>query len=90
MLITDRRKRALARLAEHDLGALVFCARENLRYLCGFTGSDGVLLLTAAHSLFLTDSRYTTQARAQVSADQVEEYRLQADAVVAALQQAGV
>jgi len=90
MLITDRRQRALALLAEHDLGALVFCARENLRYLCGFTGSDGVLLLTAAHSLFLTDSRYTTQAQAQVSADRVEEYRLQADAVVAALQQAGV
>jgi Xaa-Pro aminopeptidase len=76
MMINDRRQRALALLAKHDLDALLFCARENLRYLCGFTGSDGVLLLTAAHSLFLTDSRYTTQAQTQVSADRVEEYRL--------------
>jgi Xaa-Pro aminopeptidase len=90
MMITDRRQRASALLAEYDLGALLFCARENLRYLCGFTGSDGVLLLTAWHSLFLTDSRYTTQAQTQVSADRVEEYRLQADAVVAALRDAGV
>ena len=90
MLITDRRQRALALLAEHDLDALMFCARENLRYLCGFTGSNGVLLLTAADSLFLTDSRYTTQAQAQVSANRVEEYRLQADGVVAALHDAGI
>ena len=90
MMITDRRQRASVLLAEYDLGALLFCARENLRYLCGFTGSDGVLLLTAGHSLFLTDSRYTTQAQTQVSADRVEEYRLQADAVVAALRDAGV
>ena len=90
MMINDRRQRALALLAEHDLDALLFCARENLRYLCGFTGSDGVLLLTAAHSLFLTDSRYTTQAQAQVSADRVEAYRLQAEAVVTALHDAGV
>lgn len=77
-------------LAEHDLDALVFCARENLRYLCGFTGSDGVLLLTGDASQFLTDSRYTTQAREQVAASRVEEYRLQVEAVATALREVGV
>ncbi len=85
MILTDRQQRATALLAEHGLDALVFCLRENLRYLCGFTGSDGVLVLSAAGSRFLTDSRYTTQARDQVAADRIEEYRVQADGVNAAL-----
>jgi Xaa-Pro aminopeptidase len=90
MMTLDRQQRALALLAAHDLDALVFCARENLRYLSGFTGSDAVLLLTAGSSLFLTDSRYTTQARSQVTAERVDEYRVQVDGVAAALHNAGV
>lgn len=89
MTLNERQQRAATLLAEHKLDALVFCARENLRYLCGFTGSDGVLLLTAGASRFLTDSRYTTQAQGQVSAGQIEEYRLQVDAVVTALRESG-
>ena len=87
-MANPRQQRAGALLADHQLDALVLCARENLRYLCGFTGSDGVLLLTAADCVFLTDSRYTTQARAQVAAERVVEYRVQADGVVAALREA--
>ena len=83
-----RQQRANALLADHQLDALVLCARENLRYLCGFTGSDGVLLLTAEASVFLSDSRYTTQARAQVAADRIVEYRVQAEGVVSALREA--
>jgi Xaa-Pro aminopeptidase len=90
MMITNRQQRALALLAEHKLDALVVCARENLRYLCGFTGSDAALLLTPDASLFLTDSRYTTQALAQVTADRVVEYRVQVDGIAAALRNAGV
>ncbi len=89
MMMTNRRQRAIALLAEHHLDALVFCACENLRYLCGFTGSDGTLLLTSAQTLFLTDSRYTTQARMQVMADRIEEYRSQSDGIVAALRETG-
>lgn len=89
MTLIDRQQRVVSLLAEHDLDALVFCARENLRYLCGFTGSDGVLLLTGTSSWFLTDSRYTTQAREQVTANRIEEYRLQAEGVASALRDAG-
>ena len=38
----------------------------NVRYLCGFTGSSGVLALAPSGSVFLTDGRYTQQARAEV------------------------
>ena len=85
MPFIDRQRRALAILAGCRLDAAVFCARENLRYLCGFTGSDGVLLLAGDRVQFFTDSRYTTQARGQVVAGRVEEYRVQSEGISAAL-----
>lgn len=90
MPIPDRRRRAGALLAEYELDALVLCARENLRYLSGFTGSDGALIVTAGETVFLTDSRYTTQARDQVAADQLREYRLQPDGVCDVLRELGM
>jgi len=43
----------------------------NIRYLCGFTGSAGTLVLTPAKSVFFTDGRYTEQARAEVQGSRV-------------------
>jgi len=60
-------------LAE-KLDALVVFGLPNMRYLCGFTGTDGVLLITLDKSIFLTDSRYIEQAQKQVTADQISCY----------------
>src|SRR5258708_20513943 len=38
----------------------------NIRYLCGFTGSAGMLFLNATESVLFTDVRYHTQAHEQV------------------------
>ena len=38
----------------------------NIQYLCGFTGSAGVLLVTGQKVLFFTDGRYTAQAKVEV------------------------
>ena len=43
----------------------------NVRYLCGFTGSSGVLALAPSGSVFFTDGRYTEQARAEVAGARV-------------------
>ena len=43
----------------------------NVRYLCGFTGSTGLLLVTGTRSVFFTDGRYTDQARAEVQAGRI-------------------
>lgn len=40
---------------------------ENVRYLCGFSGTEGTLLLGREAGFFLTDGRYTTQARSEVA-----------------------
>lgn len=60
--------------AEQIDGVLVF-DRADLRYLCGFSGSDGVLYLSGATGIFLTDSRYQEQARQQVRADDFRCYK---------------
>jgi Xaa-Pro aminopeptidase len=45
--------------------ALLVTSGENRRYVSGFTGSAGSLLVTAREALLLTDFRYVEQARGQ-------------------------
>lgn len=44
-------------------GHALITAAEDLRWACGFTGSNGLLLVGCETVHFLTDSRYTEQAR---------------------------
>jgi Xaa-Pro aminopeptidase len=46
--------------------AMVISHLENVRYLTGFTGSNGIVLLTEETAYFITDGRYTVQAKQQV------------------------
>lgn len=86
----DNRASALrALLNEHRLDALLVTRPANLRYFSGFTGTDGALIVTARETIFLTDSRYTTQATEEVTADQQREYAVQAEGIVAALEGCG-
>lgn len=59
-----RRGRAWARLVETapEVEGFLVTSPANVRYLCGFTGSNGVLLLTADAALLGTDGRYVIQA----------------------------
>jgi Xaa-Pro aminopeptidase len=50
----------------NSLDALLVTHLPNIRYLCGFTGSSGMLAIFDAGSVFLTDGRYSEQARAEV------------------------
>ena len=62
-----RRDALRATAAERGLDAVLVTNLLNVRYLTGFTGSNGALLLrTDGSDLFGTDGRYTTQAAAQV------------------------
>jgi Xaa-Pro aminopeptidase len=53
-------------LAAHRLDALLVSHLPNIRYLCGFTGSAGFLIVADSGSDFFTDVRYDTQAREEV------------------------
>jgi len=55
------------RLQQEHLDAVLVSQGENRRYLSGFTGSAGFLLITAKDSFLATDFRYIEQARNQAS-----------------------
>jgi Xaa-Pro aminopeptidase len=61
-----RRNRLVERLPDLGVDALVVSHPPNVRYLTGFSGSNGQALVSAAGSVFLTDGRYTEQSRREV------------------------
>jgi Xaa-Pro aminopeptidase len=61
-----RRSRLAPRLPDLPAEAFLITRLPNVRYLTGFTGSNGQLLLTADDGIFFTDGRYEEQSRRQV------------------------
>ena len=57
-LFEQRRATVAAGLPERRLDALLVSLSPNLRYLSGFTGSNGALLLSSDAAVLFTDSRY--------------------------------
>jgi len=57
-----RRTALTARLGDLEVDALLVSRLPNVRYLTGFTGSNGQLIAGTNQALFLTDGRYTEQA----------------------------
>ncbi len=71
-----KRRQSLAQTTElYQLDAILFTQLENIRYLSGFTGSDGALLLCRDVTYFLTDSRYWTQADEEVEDCRIIHYK---------------
>ena len=61
-----RRDALSARLEELTVDALLITRLLHTRYLTGFTGSNGQVLVRRDGALFLTDGRYTEQSRREV------------------------
>lgn len=61
-----RQRAVRAALQERELDGLLVTAAPNIRYLCGFSGSAGMLLLTPGDAVLVTDFRYASQAPAEV------------------------
>ena len=66
-----RQKKLREHLATTRFDALLISHLPNIRYLCGFTGSAGLLLVEEAGSVFFTDVRYDTQAHDEVKGAKV-------------------
>jgi Xaa-Pro aminopeptidase len=67
--VTGRAGRLAAGLRERDLDVLLVGTPVNVRYLTGFTGTNGLALVVADQAethRFFTDFRYATQSAAQV------------------------
>lgn len=77
--VAGRLERARLAFAGVDADGLVVTDLVNIRWLTGFTGSHGVLVVTEDDAALITDSRYATQAP-----DQLERAGSPAEVVVGA------
>ena len=81
----ERLKSAQKTLESTRLDGILFIGLENIRYLCGFTGSDGAFILTQREAFFLTDSRYWTQSEEEVKESHIIHYRKKIDGIASLL-----
>jgi Xaa-Pro aminopeptidase len=70
--IAPRLARLRARMSTAEIDALLVTKLANVRYLTGFTGSAGMLLVAPDRALFVTDGRYTEQSREQIEASHAD------------------
>lgn len=63
--MNSRVRRLRERLAEENIDALFVSSPENRRYLSGFTGSAGYLIISQGCAIIATDFRYWEQAGRQ-------------------------
>ena len=67
----SRQKKFQQTLNDQKLDGFVMTHAANLRYLCGYTGSNGLLLFLGGGRVFFTDGRYTEQAAEEVKGARV-------------------
>ncbi len=85
--MSARVDRLTERLDGAGVEALIVSDLVNVRYLTGFTGSNGLVVLAGERRVFLTDFRYTEQAAAQVP-DSFERRTVAGGGLLAALEEA--
>ena len=91
--VATRLERLRETLADAEVDALVVTTLANVRYLTGFTGSAGVVVVTEKGATLTTDGRYRTQSAEQLATAAVDsmvaitigDAQTQRDAVRAAL-----
>ena len=73
------------KLTDFKIHGLIFLNIINIRYLLGFTGSDGALIICPDRALLLVDGRYTTQAALEVQNIPVIEYKDKIEGIIQAI-----
>jgi Xaa-Pro aminopeptidase len=63
--ISDRIQKLRQALSEKEIDGIFISQPENRRYLSGFDGSAGFLLVTPKNKILATDFRYIAQAKSQ-------------------------
>jgi Xaa-Pro aminopeptidase len=63
--MSNRLAKLRSQLAAKGLDAIIISQAEDRRYLSGFTGSAGFLLISPQRAILATDFRYVEQAQAQ-------------------------
>lgn len=59
------------KMRDHNIESVIILSDNNRNYITGFTGDESYAFVTLEFAYFLTDSRYTEQAKAEVSGFEV-------------------
>jgi Xaa-Pro aminopeptidase len=71
MNFTTRKRRATGAAKAAGVDGLLVTHLPDVRYLCGFTGSNAALVLVKGRAVLFTDGRYTAQAKAEAAGTRV-------------------
>ena len=73
--LTARISRIRQKFSAYKIDSLIFFNMNNIRYLSGFTGSDGILIIGENKTALLVDGRYITQAKIEAAGMEIIEYK---------------
>lgn len=62
------------RFKELDIDGILITSEYNRRYITGFTGSSGVVVISESQAVFITDFRYMEQAAKQVEGFEIIQH----------------
>jgi Xaa-Pro aminopeptidase len=71
MNLSARKRRAAAAAKSAGVDGMLVTHLPDVRYLCGFTGSNAALVLAGGRPVLFTDGRYTAQAKAEAVGSKV-------------------
>lgn len=71
--LVERQLRAVDALGPAGIAALIVSDLTNVRYLCGYVGSNGTLVVAPGRRVLLTDFRYLASAAAQTDGVEIVE-----------------
>ena len=63
--IENRRSKLMSMFLNMGIDAAMITSATNRLYYSGFTGSNGILIISVHGSVLITDSRYTEQAKSE-------------------------
>lgn len=71
----EKLTRLREKMEQNDVDGLLITNDQNRRYMTGFTGTAGVILVSLDQAVFITDFRYTVQAKEQVTGYELVEHK---------------
>ncbi len=86
-ILPVRRSIIRQKFPDFKIDGLIFFNMNNIRYLSGFTGSDGVLIIGENRIVLLVDGRYITQARLEVADVEIIEYKDKIKGIIKTVQE---
>lgn len=71
----DRLKKVRDKFNEIGIDGLLITNEKNRRYMTGFTGTAGIVIISLTKAVFITDFRYVEQAKTQVQNYEIVQHK---------------